>query len=49
MPQWGEKDDAYLHNMADGGLFYSEWGAPENGMARTEYWRELTRDLVNVW
>jgi uroporphyrinogen-III decarboxylase len=47
--KWGEKDDDYLRSMADGGLFYSEWGAPENGAARTKYWHELTRDLVNVW
>ena len=47
--KWGEKDDGYLHYMADGGLFYSEWGAPENGDARTKKWRELTSELVNVW
>jgi len=48
-PSWGEKDDEYLRYMADGGIFYSEWGAPENGTARTKYWHDLTRDLVNVW
>jgi len=47
--QWGEKDDEYLRYMADGGMFYSEWGPPENGAARTKYWHDLTRDLVNVW
>jgi len=46
---WGAKDDEYLHFMADGGMFYSEWGAKENGAERTKHWHELTRDLVNVW
>ena len=48
-PVWGEKDDEYLHYMADGGMIYSEWGAKENGDARTKYWHDLTRDLVNAW
>ena len=47
--KWGEKDDAYLHTMADGGIVYSEWGAKEDGAARTKWWHDLTRDLVNVW
>jgi len=46
---WGVKDDEYLHYMADGGMFYSEWGAKEDGPARTKHWHELTRDLVNSW
>jgi len=46
---WGTKDDEYLHYMADGGIMYSEWGAKENGEARTKHWHDLTRDLVNVW
>jgi len=46
---WGIKDDEYMHYMADGGLFYSEWGPKENGEARTKHWQDLTRDLVNVW
>ena len=47
--KWGEKDDEYMHYMADGGLFYGEGGAKENGAARTKHWQDLTRDLVNVW
>ena len=47
--EWGVKDDDYMHYMADGGMFYGEWGAKENGEARTKYWHDLTRDLVNVW
>ena len=46
---WGVKDDEYMHYMADGGIFYSEGGAKEDGAARTKHWQDLTRDLVNVW
>ena len=40
-PAWGIKDDAYLHYMADGGMFYGKWGAKENGAARTKHWHDL--------
>ncbi|MCL2420984.1 MAG: hypothetical protein FWD03_03925, partial [Defluviitaleaceae bacterium] len=46
---WGVKDDAYLHHMADGGLMYSQWGEAADGKARTKHWHDLTADLVNVW
>ena len=47
--KWGVKDDDYLRYMADGGIFYSEWGQKENGAERTKHWRDITRDIVNVW
>jgi uroporphyrinogen-III decarboxylase len=52
--KWGEKDDAYLRYMAQGGLFYRILNGDgknnkEDGKAKTKHWHELTRDLVNIW
>jgi len=43
---WANLSDAELHYMTDGGLLYIEGGAPENGVARTKWWLELTHDLI---
>ena len=44
---WAPIDDDYLREMANGGMIYSSWGAPEQGDEATKKWIAICDEVGN--